>query len=219
MMKRIPTTMRTQLQDIPRSILSSCKAARALLAVLLLPLLCITQAGAAEAGGDYTLTRQYGSVMFRVFQQEYLTLVGRFDTYSGSLYLDPENLENSRLSATVELTSLNMADSDVAETLVNSSVWFNTPLYPDASFTTTEAVVRGENQVDFVGELTFVGITRPWTLSVEFFGGSDGELGGSTVGIAGRGVINRLDFGMDQYRNMAADEVEIEVNVKFNRNP
>ena len=173
----------------------------------------------AEAGGEYTLTRQYGSVMFRVFQQEYLTLVGRFDAYSGTLFLDPENLENSRLSATVDMTSLNMADSDVAETLVNSSVWFNTPLYPQASFTTTEAVVTGDNRVDFIGELNFVGMTQPWTLSVEFFGGSDGELGGATVGIAGRGVINRLDFGMDQYRNMAADEVRIEVNAKFNRNP
>jgi len=27
-----------------------------------------------------------------------------------------------------------------------------------------------------------------------------------------------MDFGLDQYRNMAADEVNIEVNVKFNRN-
>lgn len=191
----------------------------AFLPLLLLLLFPAGSASAAEAGGDYTLTRQYGSVMFRVFQQQYLTLVGRFDSYSGTLYLDPENLANSRLSATVDMASLNMADSDVAETLISSSVWFNTSLYPQASFTSKEAVVRGENQVDFVGELNFLGMTKPWTFSVEFFGGSDGELGGPTVGIAGRGVINRLDFGMDQYRNMAADEVGIEVNVKFNRNP
>lgn len=193
--------------------------ALAFLPLLFLSLIPAGSAAAAEAGGDYTLTRQYGSVMFRVFQQEYLTLVGRFDSYSGTLHLDPENLANSRLTATVDMASLNMADSDVAETLVSSSVWFNTSLYPQATFTSKEAVVRGETQVDFVGELNFLGMTKPWTLSVEFFGGSDGELGGSTVGIAGRGVINRLDFGMDQYRNMAGDEVGIEVNVKFNRNP
>lgn len=213
MMKRKQTTMQAGTRTQTRTLLFPG------LLVLLLPLLMAGKAAAAEAGGEYTLTRQYGSVMFRVFQQEYLTLVGRFDSYSGTLFLDPENLENSRLSASVDMASLNMADSDVAETLVNSSVWFNTSLYPQASFTTTEAVVQGENAVDFVGELNFLGMTQPWTFSVEFFGGSDGELGGSTVGIAGRGVINRLDFGMDQYRNMAADEVEIEVNVKFNRNP
>lgn len=214
-MKRLVTTMRTQMQTNP----ALRGTLRAALSILLLPLLLVGKAGAAEAGGEYTLTRQYGSVMFRVFQQDYLTLVGRFDNYAGTLFLDPENLANSRLSASVDMVSLNMADSDVAETLVNSSVWFNTSLYPEANFTSTETVVTGENSVDFIGELSFVGMTRPWTLSVEFFGGSDGELGGSTVGIAGRGVINRLDFGMDQYRNMAADEVEIEVNVKFNRNP
>jgi len=174
----------------------------------------------AEAGSgiEYTLTRQYGSVMFRVFQQQYLTLVGRFDTYAGTLYLDPARLENSRLSATVDMASVNMADADVAETLVNSSVWFNASIYPQASFTTMDTVVTGENEVDFIGELNFLGITRPWTMRVQLHPGGDGQLGGSSVGISGRARINRLDFGMDQYRNMAADEVEIEVNAKFNRN-
>lgn len=173
---------------------------------------------AAEAGGDYTLTRQYGSVFFRVFHQQYLTLVGRFDTYAGTLHLDTANLENSTLTASVDLGSLNMADADVTETLVNSSMWFNSSVYPQANFVSSSARVSADNEVDFIGDLTFMGKTMPWTLHVHFFGGSDGELGGSSVGIAGKGVINRLDFGLDQYRNMAADEVEIEVNVKFNRN-
>ena len=30
-------------------------------------------------------------------------------------------------------------------------------------------------------------------------------------------TINRLDFGLKEYLNMAAETVEIEVNVKFNR--
>lgn len=174
----------------------------------------------AESGSgiEYTLTRQYGSVMFRVFQQQYLTLVGRFDSYAGTLYLDPARLENSRLSATVDMASVNMADADVAETLVNSSVWFNASIYPQASFTTQQTVVTGENEVEFIGELNFLGITRPWTIQVQLHPGGNGELGGSSVGISGKARLNRLDFGMDQYRNMAADDVEIEVNAKFNRN-
>lgn len=177
-----------------------------------------TTLSAAEPGGDYTLTKQYGSVFFRVFHQQYLTLVGRFDAYTGSLHLDAEHPENSSLTATVDMSSLNMSDSDVTETLVSSSMWFNTSIYQQAKFTSTSAVVIAENEVDFIGDLSFMGKSLPWTLHVRFFGGSDGELGGSTVGIAGKGVINRVDFGLDQYREMAADEVEIEVNVKFNRN-
>lgn len=173
---------------------------------------------AAEAGGDYTLSRQYGSVFFRVMFQQYLNMVGRFDQYAGTLFLDPDNLANSRLTATVSMASLNMAEADVTETLVNSSSWFNATLFPDATFTSTSAVVTGPNQVDFVGELAFLGKTKPWTLHVTLYGGSDGELGGSTVGMLGNGTLNRMDFGLDQYRNMAADEVNIEVNVKFNRN-
>lgn len=173
---------------------------------------------AAEAAGDYTLTRQYGSVLFRVMQQQYLQLVGRFDNYAGTLHLDTENLANSTLSASVDMTSLSLADKDVVETLVNSSVWFNASIYSEAKFISTATEVVDEDEVIFHGELTFVGKTQPWDLHVQFFGGSDGELAGSSVGIQGKGVINRLDFGLDQYRNMAADSVEVEVNVKFNKN-
>ena len=131
--------------------------------------------------------------------------------------MDFNDLSNSRLSASVQMGSLSMADGDVVETLVNSSVWFNAPLYPEATFTTTSVEVTGENTADFHGELNFVGVTKPWTLHVEFFGGSDGELTGSTIGMLATGSFNRTDFGLDQYLNMAQDLVSIEVNVKFNR--
>jgi polyisoprenoid-binding protein YceI len=167
-------------------------------------------------GGEYTLTRQYGSVFFKVFHQQYLNLVGRFDNYSGKLTLDPANLANSQLTATVDMTSLNMTDADVVETVVNSSTWFNASIYPSATFTSTSAEVTGENEVDFHGDLNFVGKTLPWTFHVKFNPGS-GALGGSSVGILGTGTINRVDFGLNQYLNMAAGMVEIEVNAKFNK--
>lgn len=169
-------------------------------------------------GGEYTLTRQYGSVFFKVFHQQFLNLVGRFDDYSGKLTLDPANLANSQLTATVQMTSLNMAanEAETVDTIVNSSAWFNAGIFPSATFTSTSAEVTGENEVDFHGDLTFVGMTKPWTLHVKFNPGT-GPLGGSSVGILATGTINRLDFGLNQYLNMAAEMVEIEVNVKFNR--
>ncbi|MDC0598768.1 YceI family protein [Gammaproteobacteria bacterium] len=108
--------------------------------------LCASSLQAADAE-NYTLTRQYGSVMFKVLHQQYLNMVGRFDNYSGTLYLDPDDVSNSRLDATVQMGSLNMADSDVVETLVNSSSWFNAALYPEASFTTT--AVTSFSRADF----------------------------------------------------------------------
>lgn len=191
-----------------------------ILAVVLISFsaLVTSLANAAEAGGEYTLSKQYGSVFFKVLYQETLMMVGRFDDYSGTLSFDPADLANAKLTANVNMTSLNMADKDVSETLVNSSSWFDTTVFSSATFTSTSVTVTGENTADFQGDLKFMGITKPWTLQVSFFGGTDGELGGSSVGILGTGTINRLDFGLDEYQNMAANEVEIEVNVKFNRN-
>lgn len=101
-------------------------------------------------------------------QQQYLNLVGRFDNYSATLVMDFEEMSNSRLNATVQMGSLSMTDGDVVETLVNSSVWFNAPLYPEATFTTTSVEVTGETTAIFHGDLNFVGVTKPWALEVEF---------------------------------------------------
>jgi polyisoprenoid-binding protein YceI len=185
--------------------------------VLMTPMGSAFAADSAAAGPvEYELTRQYGSVLFRVFHQEFLNLVGRFDDYSGTLMLDTADLANSQLTATVNMGSLNMTDKDVTETLVNSSVWFNAATFPSATFKSTSATVTGDNEVDFQGDLTFVGVTKPWTFHVKFNPGPSGEFG-SAVGILGTGTINRLDFGVKEYLNMAAENVEIEVNVKFNR--
>ena len=48
-------------------------------------------ASAAEAGGEYTLSKQYGSVFFKVLYQQTLMMVGRFEDYSGTLSMDPAN--------------------------------------------------------------------------------------------------------------------------------
>jgi len=192
---------------------------RPLIIASLLSCLAVGQLHAAEDSDtvSYTLTRQYGSVLFRVMQQQYLNLVGRFDQYSATLEMDFDDLSNSRLTATVQMGSLDMADGDVVETLVNSSAWFNASLYPEATFTTTSVDVTGEMTADFHGNLTFVGVTRPWTLHVQFYPGSDGELTGSSIGMQATGSFDRTDFGLDQYLNMAEELVSIEVNVKFNR--
>lgn len=174
--------------------------------------------GASAETALYALSKQYGSVLFKVLYQETLYMLGRFDDYSGSLQLDPEDLSSARLEASVNMASLNMADADVAETLVQSSSWFNAPLFPEATFSTESVTVTGEDTLDFHGQMTFMGVTRPWTLHARLFGGSDGSLAGSSVGMQATGSFDRTEFGLDEYRNMAADQVEIEVNVKFNRN-
>lgn len=180
-------------------------------------LLLVTNVQAADEGSNYTLTRQYGSVFFEVEFQKYLNMVGRFDDYAGKLYLDTDDMSNSRLDATLMMGSLNMADSDVVETLVNSSSWFNASLYPEATFTTTSVESTGEMTADFIGELTFMGITHPWVLHIQFYGGVDGELPGSTVGMQARGSFDRTTYGLDEYMNMAVADVNIEINVKFNK--
>lgn len=187
------------------------------LASLMLPLLVLASTAATAEPANYTLTRQYGSVLFKVLQEEYINLVGRFDDYGGKLVFDPDDLAATRLDATVNMASVNMGDKDVAELLVSSSAWFNTGEFPEATFSTESVEVVGVNVMFLHGQLTFMGITMPWVMEATFHGGADGSLAGSTVGMVAVGNFLRSDFGLDQYMNVADDRVTIEVNAKFRR--
>lgn len=183
--------------------------------VLAMPVLLFAPHILRAEPANYTLTKQYGSVLFKVLQEQYINLVGRFDDFSGTLVLDPEDLTATRLEAAVNMASVNMRDKDVAELLISSSAWFNTAEYPEAVFSTESVELIGENALFLHGQLTFMGITRPWVMEATFHGGSDGTLEGNTVGMVAVGSFQRSDFGLDQYMNVADDLITIEVNVKF----
>ncbi|MDT8398026.1 MAG: YceI family protein [Pseudomonadales bacterium] len=200
--------------------LNSSQGSRKLSLWLLAGGCLLIAAGAQRVLADtaqYTLSKQYATVLFKVQHQSYAKLVGRFDDFSGTLSFDPADIGSSRLEASVNMSSLNMADGDLVETLVHSSTWFNADLYPQATFRTREVKLNGDRDADFIGELSFMGLSRPWTLSIHFNGGGSDDLSGSTVGIEATGSFKRSDFGLDQYMNMAADLVEIEVHTRFKR--
>lgn len=168
----------------------------------------------AETAG-YTLSYQYATVQFRVMQEEYINLVGRFNDFSGSLQFDPEDLSATRIDGSVVMTSLDMTDTDVQEVLLSSSVWFNAYDFTESSFTTLSAEVVSENTVLLHGELTLRDITLPWTLQAVLRGGEDGLADSKIIGVTLTGSFSRSAFGMDQYLDIAADEVTVEVNAKF----
>lgn len=70
-----------------------------------------------------------------------------------------DDLVNSTVTATVDLTSV-YTDSEGLTGHLQKEEFFDVENYPEATFTSTEVIEKGENTYDIVGDLTIKGVTK-----------------------------------------------------------
>ena len=167
--------------------------------------------------GQYELDPKHTAVLFKVNHMGFSKFIGRFEIVDASLDFDPENMANSRLEATVDMASVNVNNESFADTLKGND-WFNVESFPQAVFRTTSVNYSRGSEVDFNGDLTFLGVTQPIVLTVLFNGGANNLLTGRyTIGFEAQTSFNRSDFGLDKYMGAVGDVIELEVHAEFQR--
>lgn len=167
--------------------------------------------------GSYQIDKQHTSVLFKINHMGMSTFVGRFNAVDASLEFDPIHMENARLSAVINIVSIDVNNSDLAETLRGSS-WFEADKYPQALFKTTSVEMVDETHAKFSGSLTLHGITAPLVLDVVFNGGGDNMLTGRyTVGFSATTRFKRSQFGIDYLIPAIGDDVNVEVFAEFQK--
>ena len=88
---------------------------------------------------------------------------GSFDTAKGVLELDPENVETSKLTVTIDVSSLHTGVPALNKHLLSAD-FFDVEKYPEITFVSTDIKRTGENTADVTGNLTLHGVTKPITL-------------------------------------------------------
>lgn len=165
--------------------------------------------------GSYKLDQTHVAVLFKINHMGLSTFVGRFNKVDATLEFDPGNIAAAKLSAIIDVASLDVNNSDLEETLRSSS-WLDTGKYPQAFFKTTNVSVLDQNSAVFVGELTLHGVTAPINLTVTFNGGANNILTGFyTLGFSASSTFNRSTFGVDYLIPAIGDQVSIEVFAEF----
>lgn len=165
--------------------------------------------------GAYKLDQTHVAVLFKINHMGLSTFVGRFNTVDATLEFDPANIAAAKLSAIIDVTSIDVNNPDLEETLRGSS-WFDTAKYPQAFFKTTSVSVIDQHSATFTGDLSLHGITAPINLTVRFNGGANNMLTGFyTLGFTAIGTINRSVFGIDYLVPAIGDQVALEVFAEF----
>ncbi len=172
---------------------------------------------AALRAGNYSLDPAHASLLFKIDHLGFSTYVGRFNSFDISLDFDENEPAAARVEAVIDMTSLDVANDDFANTLTGSN-WFNTNQFPEALFQSTAITVTGENRGVMAGELTLHGVTQPVTLDVAFNGGGNDRLRGAyVIGLSATSEISRRAFGVDRFDGIVGDQVKIEIEAEFLR--
>ncbi|MCR5880270.1 cytochrome b/b6 domain-containing protein [Phenylobacterium sp. J367] len=133
---------------------------------------------------------------------------GRFDRWTADVVFDPDHLEASQVTVTVDLASAATGDAQRDASLV-SRVWLDAAAHPRAVFTARRFERAGPETYVAEGLLDLRGVRKPMTLRFRL------RIEGDTAHATGSGQLDRTAFGVGQEEWAATDEIPATVAIDF----
>jgi polyisoprenoid-binding protein YceI len=167
--------------------------------------------------GEYKLDKDHAALLFKINHMGFSSYVGRFNEFDVSLDFDPNNIENSRIEAVIDMRSIDVNNPDFAAT-ISGTAWLDTQRFPQAVFRSLFVKNTDDEQLLVRGELTFLGITKEVTMMAKLNGAANNPLTRQyTLGFAANLRFNRSEFGLKKFIPVVGDEVNIEIHSEFQR--
>lgn len=171
--------------------------------------------------GSYVNDATHTSVHWKLNHMGLSAYTAGFSQTSIALEFDADNIENSTVSATIPVSSVDTGypgmdksfDEEIASDLI-----MNAAAYPNIEFTSTKLTQTSPTTADIVGDLTMHGVTKPVTLKATY-NGSMAEhpfVKVPAIGFKATTTIDRIDFGIDFLSGMGVgDVVDITIQTEF----
>ena len=172
--------------------------------------------------GDYQLDLGHASIVWRVSHLGLSNYVGRFNDFDAILQLDTENYSNSSVTVDIKTASIDTdypysEKKDFNKKLRMGKSWFNGDAFPKISFVSTSLKPINEKQAKLIGNLTFLGVTKPVTLDVVFNKAMESHPFANVpaIGFSAKTNIKRSEWGFDTNVPKIGDDVSIEIEAEF----
>jgi polyisoprenoid-binding protein YceI len=152
--------------------------------------------------GTYRSDPAHTRLWFTVDHLGFSRYMALFTKAEAVLQFDPDAPTAMRVTATVDLASLETHNDDPTydfNAIVSGPDYLNAPAHPLATFTSTGVEVTGENTATVTGDLTLNAVTKPVTLTVTYNGGWGHmplDPGGARAGFSVAGTLLRSEFGI-----------------------
>ena len=151
------------------------------------------QTAVSLPAGTWNVDPIHSTIGFEVKHFGISTFRGQFTGFEGRIETGDGTLE--RVEGTIKPDSVDVRDPQLSAHL-QSEDFFDVASHPEISFASTGARKVADGRFELDGELTIRGATRPVALEVEVEGSGQGPDGGDRISLAGRGEIDRTEFGI-----------------------
>lgn len=169
-----------------------------------------------QAAETLILDSQHTYVLWRIKHFGFSTQVGKWYV-SGTLTLDKDNPQNSKVNATVQLANM-ITGIDELDKHLKSELFFDVKQFPTATFVSDKVDVIDKTTAKVHGILTLHGMTKPVTLNVTFNqSGMNPITDQMTYGFSANTTVKRSDFGINALPSALGDEVNIDIEAEAYR--
>lgn len=182
----------------------------AALALFLMPGLA-----AATDAAVYELDPVHTRVMFAVEHAGFSKALGTVSGSTGVLVFDPQDWSSARIDVRVPLTRLDLGDAKWnAATLARNLL--HGERYPEARFVSSMVLAVDETHAQVCGDLSLRGVTRPLCMAVTINAIKRHPMPPfrRTAGFSATTELSRADFGIDAWKNLIGDTVELRIEAE-----
>lgn len=199
---------------------------RAACAIVLAVALLIPPAGARAEPQPYVFDKDHTSITFSWDHLGLSRQGGRVLQHQGTLELDLESPEASRVDITMKAASL-WTGVEALDRHLRSPDFFHAARHPDIAFKSTAVRKTGERAGEIDGDLTILGVTKQVTLSVTLNFSGEHPLAKinpaykdlAAVGFSATAKLKRSDWGLQRGAPLISDEVRIAIEAELTRRP
>lgn len=158
---------------------------------------------------------------FKVKHMMISNVKGQFTGVEGALTLDEADITNSRVTATIDASTITTRDVQ-RDAHLQSAEFLDVAQFPKLEFRSTAVKSKGEGLLDIEGVLTIHGVSRDVIFKVEGPTPPAKDPWGHTrIGISAQTKISRKDYGLiwnttlETGGVLVGDEVAITLDVQF----
>ncbi len=143
----------------------------------------------------YPIEASHSYMNFIATYMGYADVRGDFSDFSGAVYYDPENLENTSVSFRISVSSID-TNNEWRDKDLKSPHWFNAEAFPEINFISKSSKASGEG-IEVLGDLTIKDVTKEVTIKIDKVLGAMKDIrGDDQVIFTGSYELNRKDYGV-----------------------
>ncbi|VXB04565.1 conserved exported hypothetical protein [Luteimonas sp. 9C] len=185
---------------------------------LLPAFLLLGTAPALAAPAQYALDPVHTRVQFAIDHAGFSKAIGTVSGSTGTIVFDPDDWRAARVDVSIPMTRVDLGDAKWNEATLARNL-LDAERHPIATFVSTRVEPVDAQRATVYGDLTLRGETREVALQVVLNGLKRYPLPPfrRTVGFSATATLSRAEFGIDAWKSVIGDSVELRLEVEASR--